>query len=82
MITESKTLFRFALLICIVYAVGFASIAYEHVRCPGFTEAMEGDVLQHVERAAHGKPIYASATAEYIPLAYFPGYDYLSAPFY
>lgn len=80
--TESKTLFRIALLACTVYTAGFASIAYEHVRYPGFTEAMEGDVLQHVERAAHGKPIYVSATAEYIPLAYFPGYYYFSAPIY
>jgi len=80
--TESPGLFRFAAVVCVVYSLAFAAVAYEHVRYPGFTEAMEGDVLQHVARAASGRPIYPPATGEYIPLAYFPGYYYLAAPFY
>jgi hypothetical protein len=79
---EPRALLRIAVVLCAVYTAAFASVAYEHIHFPGFTEAMEGDVLQHVERAAHGKPIYPPATAEYIPLAYFPGYYYAAAPFY
>src|SRR4051812_42474939 len=82
MTNEFRWTFRVAMLACVLYSAGFISIAYQHVCYPGFTEAMEGDVLQHVERAAHGKPIYTAATSEFIPLAYFPGYYYLAAPFY
>jgi hypothetical protein len=81
-VTAPRRALWIAAVLCAVYAAGFISIAVEHVRYPGFTEAMEGDVLQHVERAAAGKPIYVDPTDEFIPLAYFPGYYYLAAPFH
>ena len=80
--TESKTLLKIAVVLCAVYTLGFLSIVVQHVCYPGFTEAMEGDVLQHVERAASGRPIYTTPTDEFIPLAYVPGYYYFAAPFF
>lgn len=80
--TESKTLLKIAVVLCVVYTLGFVSIAVQHVLYPGFTEAMEGDVLQHIERAATGRPIYTTPTEEFIPLAYFPGYYYFAVPFH
>jgi 4-amino-4-deoxy-L-arabinose transferase-like glycosyltransferase len=60
----------------------FGVLAWEHIRYPGYTEAMEGDVLQAVERAATGKSIYPAPTSEYIALAYMPGYYFACAPAY
>jgi hypothetical protein len=80
--TDSRTLLKIAIVLCVIYTLGFVSIAVQHVLYPGFTEAMEGDVLQHVERAAAGRPIYTTPTEEFIPLAYVPGYYYFAAPFH
>lgn len=80
--SESHAIRRIAAVACAVYALAFGSVAYQHVAYPGFSEAMEGDVLQHVERAAQGMPIYVEPSAEYIPLAYFPGYYFFAAPFH
>lgn len=60
----------------------FLTVAIAHAVYPGFTETMEGDILQHIERAAHGQPIYPPPGAEYIALTYMPLYYYLAAPFY
>ena len=65
-----------------VAAGTLATIAVAHLAYPGFAEAMEGDLLQHIERAARGQPVYPRPQAEYIPLTYMPLYYYLAAPFY
>lgn len=71
-----------AMLVLVVYAGVFGYLAYEHVRYPGFTEAMEGDVLQHIERITQGLPLYPEPGGEYIALAYMPLYYVMAAPFY
>src|SRR5262249_53867656 len=43
---------------------------------------MEGDSLQHVERAAHGLPLYPAPGGEFIALAYQPLYYFCAAPLY
>src|SRR5262249_32027080 len=57
-------------------------VGIAHVRYPGFTEPMEGDVLQHVERAATGQPLYPAPGAEFIALSYTPLYYLAAAPSY
>jgi hypothetical protein len=69
-------------MVLLISAGVFFWIAYEHVHYPGFLESMEGDILQHVERASRGEPIYVPPSAEYIPLAYMPGYYWFCVPFY
>src|SRR4051812_40509728 len=61
---------------------GLAAVAAAHLAYPGFAETMEGDVLQHVERAARGRPIYPEPGGEYIALTYMPLYHLAAAPFY
>lgn len=61
---------------------GFALVAVGQLTFPGFTESMEGDILQHVERAAHGRPIYPAPGGEYIALAYMPLYYVLASPLF
>jgi hypothetical protein len=78
--SEPRALVAGAAVVCAIYAASFGSIGYQHVVYPGFTEAMEGDVLQHIQRASHGDEIYPEAGTQFIPLAYFPGYYYLAAP--
>ena len=41
---------------------------------------MEGTILQHVARAAHGLPVYPAPAPGYVALAYNPLYYYLCAP--
>ena len=52
----------------------------DHLRFPFLLDLMEGTILQHVARAAHGLPVYPLPTPEYVPLAYNPLYYFLSAP--
>src|SRR6185312_4072863 len=42
---------------------------------------MEGTILQPIARAAHGLPVYAPPTPQYVALAYNPLFYYLSVPF-
>ncbi len=51
-----------------------------HVRFPAVIEMMEATVLQHVERAASGQPIYTEPSREFVALAYNPGFYYASLP--
>ena len=60
----------------------FVAVGASQVIYPGFTEPMEGDVLQHIERASLGLPVYPKPGVEYIALAFMPLYYYLSVPFY
>jgi hypothetical protein len=56
-------------------------VALDHLRFPLVLETMEGIVLQHAIRAAHGQFIYPAPTPAYVPLAYNPGFYVLAAPF-
>lgn len=51
-----------------------------HVRFPAVIEMMEATVLQHVERAAAGEPIYTEPSRDFVALAYNPGFYYASLP--
>lgn len=66
-----------ALLYLFVIGLLFAN----HADFPLNLNLMEGTVLQHVQRAVHGKEIYPEPTAEFVPFAYNPLYYYLSVPF-
>jgi hypothetical protein len=52
----------------------------DHVRFPFLLDLMEGTILQHVARAAHGLPVYPVPAPGFVPLAYNPLYYYLCAP--
>jgi hypothetical protein len=67
----------FGLSAALFVAVGLSQVAY-----PGFTEPLEADVLQHIERVSRGLAIYVEPTTEYVPLAFMPLYYLLAAPFY
>jgi hypothetical protein len=65
-----------------VLPVGFmVFLWFNHVQFPLQLETMEGTILQHVTRAAHGLPVYPQPTPGYVPLAYNPLFYYLSVPF-
>jgi hypothetical protein len=52
----------------------------DHLRFPFLLDLMEGTILQHVGRAAHGLAVYPQPTPDFVPLAYNPLYYYLCAP--
>lgn len=62
------------------YAGLFVYLAFRHVTFPGFTEPMEGDVLQHIERIGRGLPPYPRPGAEFVALALMPLYYFITAP--
>lgn len=66
----------------LVYGGLFLFVAISHLLYPGFTEPMEGNALQHIERAARGLPLYPQPDGEFIALAYLPFYYFASVPFY
>ena len=51
-----------------------------HIDFPLNLEAMELTVLQHLQRAMDGTPIYVAPSTDFVPLAYAPLYYYLSIP--
>lgn len=71
-----------AYLCLLITATSLVTIGLAHLHYPGFTETMEGDIFQHIERAARGEVLYPAPRPDYIPLTYMPLYDYLAAPFY
>src|ERR1051325_7717913 len=79
---KSRLLFHFAWVSLTVYGGIFLYIAVRQILYPGFTEPMEGDILQSIERVAHGLTPYPRPGSEFIPLDYMPLYYYLSAPLY
>jgi len=56
-------------------------VAYRHVSYPLNLEAMETTVVEHVERAMHGQPIYEAPQPGHVALAYNPLFYYLCAAF-
>ncbi len=58
----------------------FAHMAWGHITFPGFTEPMEGDVLQHIERIGRGLPAYPLPGAGFVALALMPLYYFIAAP--
>jgi hypothetical protein len=58
-----------------------AALCVNHIGFPLHLDLMEGAVLQHVERAAAGEPIYPAPTPDYVPLAYNVLYYYACVPF-
>ncbi len=61
--------------------IGFTVFLWaDHIRFPFLLDLMEGTILQHVGRAAHGLAVYPQPTPDFVPLAYNPLYYYLCAP--
>jgi 4-amino-4-deoxy-L-arabinose transferase-like glycosyltransferase len=61
--------------------IGFTVFLWtDHLRFPFLLDLMEGTILQHVGRAAHGLAVYSWPTPDFVPLAYNPLYYYLCAP--
>lgn len=56
-------------------------LVLNQISFPLHLDLMEGSVLQHVQRASSGQPIYPEPTPEYGPLAYNPLFYVLSIPF-
>ncbi|MBC6937438.1 MAG: hypothetical protein DWB42_16610 [Chloroflexi bacterium] len=72
--------FSLGLLAILCIAV-IAFFFINHVSFPLNLELMEGNILQHFERAAAGLAVYPEPSPEYVPLAYNPLYYYLAVPF-
>src|SRR5262245_14356087 len=80
--TRSRLMWWFGGATLAVYGGLFLYLAAHHVLYPGFTESMEGDALQHVERIVRGEPSYPAPGGEFIAITYMPLYYYLAAPLY
>ena len=65
-----------------LYSSIFCFIACNHILYPGFTETMEGDVLQHIQRISNGESPYKAIDGKFIPLCYMPLYYVFALPFY
>lgn len=72
-----------ALLACLALAnlAILFGLFVNHVSFPLNLDLMEGTILQHVERAAAGQPIYPAPSPEFVPLAYNPLFYLLCVPF-
>lgn len=79
---KSRFLNHFSWISLTVYAGMFVYIAVRHISYPGFTEPMEGDVLQHILRILNGLAPYPRPEGEFIALAHMPLYYFVAAPFY
>ena len=66
----------------LLYGGAFLYLAARHVLYPGFTEPMEGDALQQIERAVHGLPLYPKPDGSFVALTYLPFYYFAAAPLY
>ncbi len=70
------------LLLFVLFGGLFCVLAIGHLRYPGFTETMEGDILQQIERIARGAPPYPKADGTFVALPYLPLYPLVAAPLY
>lgn len=69
------------LLTVAVVATGFTMWLWvNHVPFPLHLDLMEGTILEHAVRAAHGQAVYPEPTPGFVSLAYNPLYYYLAAP--
>lgn len=57
-----------------------AFLVLNQLNFPLHLEAMEGNILQHFERAAHLEPIYPPPSPDYVALVYTPLYYLLAVP--
>lgn len=51
-----------------------------HLRFPLDLEILEGGMVQHIMRLVAHQPLYPAGSAEFVPLAYSPGYYLLAWP--
>jgi len=58
----------------------FLGLALRRVGHPLELGNLEGVIMDHVVRIAHGRPIYVEPSLEFIPLAYTPLYPLVVAP--
>jgi 4-amino-4-deoxy-L-arabinose transferase-like glycosyltransferase len=79
---KSRFLILFSLTSFAVYLGVFIYICQAHILYPGFTEPMEGDVLQHIERISNALVPYPKPGGDFIAIAHMPLYYFLSVPFY
>lgn len=65
-----------------VLSIGILMLLFaNHLTFPLNLDLMEGTILQHLERAVGGEPIYPAPYPVYVPLAYNVGYYLISTPF-
>lgn len=57
----------------------FVGLAIQRVPYPLELDCIEGVMMDHVTRLAHGQPIFVEPSLEFIPLAYMPGFAALSS---
>lgn len=66
--------------LCSLSAIGiYVWLALQRCVSPVEVDFIEGVMLDHVVRAAHGQPIYVEPSLRYIPLAYMPLFTVASA---
>ena len=76
----------------VVTAVAFAYMAVQvavaihiflnHLQFPLYLQQMEGVTAMHLDRLAMGLPLYVAPSAQFIPLAYNPGFYVACLPVY
>lgn len=77
----AHSLARGALAVWSGIAIAFTVFLWvDHIRFPFLLDLMEGTILQHVARAAHGLAVYPVPAPAFVSLAYNPLYYYLCAP--
>jgi hypothetical protein len=57
----------------------FAALAILRIPHPLELDAIEGVMMDHITRLAHGQPIYVEPSLEFIPLASMPGFAALAS---
>jgi hypothetical protein len=74
---------RLADLACWLFAAlslaQFLRLALMHLACPVEIDYIEGVMMDQVVRVAHGLPLYAAPSIDYVPVAYMPLLTWLSA---
>ena len=62
--------------------LGFLYVCYRHLMFPLQLECMELTVMQHAARFAAGQTVYPESSANFVALAYNPGYYFVLSPLF
>ncbi|HTM56960.1 MAG TPA: hypothetical protein VL123_00945 [Candidatus Udaeobacter sp.] len=60
-------------------AVTYLVLVGFQLRAPGELDYIEGVMMDHVSRLAHGQPIYVAPSLSFVALAYMPGIAWVSS---
>ena len=66
-------------LAALVYIAVFLLLVSRRVPYAGELDYIEGAILDHVVRLAQGQPIFVEPSLEFVPLAYMPGFAFVSS---